>query len=312
MSGNELYKKAEKALENGYPEMALEICAKLPDDVDAKALAVEILAELGRWPEAEKAAAIVLEEDPQWATGYLVLGFAAIERVDLKAAQLLLERAWKEDQNLVDAPLTLAAMADFAGDFAGGDKWVEKARKADSTVPPPLHLNAVSFDELLLQVVDQFGEKSSDTLDESHFRVLPMPSPSDVAQGTGIGDAWRIEDLDPEGDPPTFSLTLYQRNMERGASSPTDVASLLDEALTEAMSQLSELAEKADGEEPDDDDVEDDEGSGYGEDEDVEDDDEPVAKKQVAKKPVAKKAAPKVPAKHGGQGKPRGKPKKRK
>ncbi len=297
MAGDELYKKAEQALENGYPEMALEICAKIPDNVDAKALAVEILAELGRWPEAEKAAAEVLAEDPEWATGYLVLGFAAIERVDLKAAQLLLERAFKEDQNLVDAPLTLAAMADFAGDFTGGDQWVEKARKADPSIPAPIHLNAVAFDELLLQVVDQFEEQSSETLDESHFRVLPMPSPSDIANGTGIGDSWRIEDLDPEGDPPSFSLTLFQRNLERAASSPADIASLIDEALTEALSELSVLAEKIDGEEPDDDDGdEEDQGSGFGEDDDM-DDEEPITPKQVAPK--------KIPHKHGGQAKPK-------
>jgi tetratricopeptide (TPR) repeat protein len=284
MPGDALYKKAEKALEGGNPEEALAICQKITNDVDAAALAVECLAELGRWPEAEKAAARVLGEDPQWATGYLVQGFAAIERADRKAAKALLEKAWKEDATLVDAPLTLSTLADLEGDFKQGDHWLELARKEDGEIPAPFHLNAVAFDELLLEAVDQFPKNSSDTLDESHFRVVPMPSAQDIANGTGIGDGWRIEDLDPAGDPPTFSLTFFQRNLERGAAAPQDISSQIEEAITEALSDLAELAQKMEDEDDggNEDEAEDDgELEGYGEDPDEdedEDDEEPVRK----------------------------------
>lgn len=250
MAKESAYAQAEKELLAGDPEKALAFCAEVPaghkDALDAAALAAECLAELGRWEEADARAATILREDPQWAVGHLIRGLAAIEDGDYVSAAKKLLRAWDEDDELFEAAVALAALADFEAHYEEADEWLRKAHDADDEQAGPFHVDAASLDELLLEVIDEYEGESEAVLEESRFRILPMPSKADLKRGASLTGAFRIDELDPEGDPPSFGLTIYQRNLERGLRSKTGLKTALDEAVTTALSAVSEAAKTQD------------------------------------------------------------------
>ena len=238
-----IYAQAAEALEAGKPQQALALCEQVPagnaDAVNARALEAECLAELGRWSEADETAANVLAEDDQWATGYLIRGLAAAERHDIKKAEGFLKQAWKFDNELDDAAYTLSVLADFEGKFAEGDQWLIRAAESGGIKRAPVHLSAAAFDNLLIESVDTFPGQSAQSLDESRFRVLAMPLPRQLKKGAALGDSYYIDELDPEGDPPVFRLTFFQRNLERDCENPADVRKGIDEAIQAALSELT-------------------------------------------------------------------------
>jgi tetratricopeptide (TPR) repeat protein len=249
---DKFYLQAEKALDAGKPKEALALAEKVagdsPDALEARALAVECLAELGRWADANARAAEVLREDPQWAVGHLVAGLAAIELGKVKEAAKSLERAVTLDGTLAEAALALAAICDFEGRFKDADRWTAAARKADPETPAPLRVSAEELDDVLLAAVEDVDDQTGATLDESRFRVVDMPSAEDLRNGTALTALYRIEELDPEGDPPSMAVVLFQRNLEREAGDRAGLEEAVNTAIVEALDILAAAAEKLDGE----------------------------------------------------------------
>lgn len=248
------YLQAEKALDAGKPKEALALAEQVPGDspdaLEARALAVECLAELGRWDDAKERAAAVLREDPEWAVGYLVTGLAAIEQARPLDAVKPLERAVALDASLSEASAALAAVYDFLGKYAEADRALAAARKADPEIPAPARVSAMELDDVLLAAVEDADEQTGATLDESRFRVLPMPSSGDLKNGTPLTASYRIEELDPEGDPPSMAVVLYQRNLEREAGDRPGLEAAVNEAIVEALEVLAAAAEQIDGAAP--------------------------------------------------------------
>lgn len=280
-----LLAQAEEALDAGKAKEALALAEKVPSDapdaIDAKALAVECLAELGRWLEAGARAAAVLREDPAWPTGHLIAGLAAIETGRIAEATPHLLEALKLDESLTEAAEGLAVTSDFEGRYHDADRWMGVARQSDAGEPVPFHVDAQALDDLLLEAVEDMPEHAIETLDESRFRVLPMPTAADLKAGTPLTATYRIEELDPEGDPPSMALVLYQRNLEREAGDRKGLEDAVADAIIEALEVLAAAAAKIDGAP----------ASAK----------KPVAKAKPAPKPAAKpakgKAAKKAPAK---------------
>lgn len=245
------YRKAEQALDKGKPAEALALCEKVsansPDALNAAALAVECLAELGRWEDADARAAAVLKEDPEWATGHLIRGLAAIERRKWKDAVEHLESALDHDKTLAEAAVLRATIADFKGDTKAADQWMAAAKKADKSIQGPTRMSAEDLDALLLEVIEDFPKQTMATLDESRFRIVPMPTEADLKTGTALSATSRVEDLDPEGDPPTVSVTFYQRNLEREAGELDDIADAMEADVEAALGALAQAVKKSEG-----------------------------------------------------------------
>lgn len=242
------YRKAELALDKGKPAEALALCEKVPanspDALNAAALAAECLAELGRWDEADARATAILKEDEAWAMGHLIRGLAAVERRKWSPAAAHLETAFKTDNTLAEAAVLRATLADFKGDAKAADLWMAAARKADKSIQGPTRMSAEDLDALLLEVIDDFPKQTTATLDESRFRIVPMPTDADLKAGTALSATSRVEDLDPEGDPPTLGLTFYQRNLEREAGSIDDIADAMEADVEAALAALAEAVKR--------------------------------------------------------------------
>lgn len=246
MPASSPYSKAEKAYAAGKPEEALALCKKVgrgdPDYLNSRALAAECLAELDRWPEACRMAQEALQEDPAWATGYLICGLAFLRQVDLERAEDQLRQAWDADHQLGEAALLLAVLADFRGERDEADRWQERAAGADPDVPFPFHFSESEFDEVLVEAMQDFDGLAARSLEESRFQIVPMPSREDLATGTPVDALYRIVTLDPESDPPTFHLMIFQRNIERSAASDQDVFDRLGQILTAVLGELAQRA----------------------------------------------------------------------
>jgi tetratricopeptide (TPR) repeat protein len=247
-SAQSTYVRAAAAYEQGDLATALELSetvpADAPDALDAAALAAECLAELGEWETASLKATEILALDPEWPTGYFIHGLAASRKGDLKTAARAFERAWEMDATLADAAFLRSAVADMEGHGAEADQWLAKAHAADSDYAAPRHIPTADVDTLLLHVVDEYDDQTLDTLDESRFRIVDMPDRSELREGVFI-EAWgNLTEFDPSGDPPTLSLTFYQRNLERGAKDDAEIRERIRETLAEALGLLAESVEE--------------------------------------------------------------------
>jgi tetratricopeptide (TPR) repeat protein len=240
------YRRAEKAFADGDVEEALQFCEKVEpksaDRLDAEALAVECLAELGRWEEADERAAMILKEDDEWPTGHLVRGLAAIENANSKEAEKHLKRAFALDATLGEAAIMLAALCDFRGAYDDADRWLKKAHKAEPDIEGPTRLTPADLDEILVAVVEDYPTQTARTLEESRFRVRPMPSAAELKRGVSLTQMALIEEIDPEGDPPTFAMTLFQRNLEREAADEEAVAEAIEAEIENALTVLAKKA----------------------------------------------------------------------
>ncbi len=245
------YRDAETAFAEGRYDDALEACRSIPENaeewLDAQALTAECQVELADWAQADRTAAMVLEKDALWGTGYLIRGLAALERNQVDEAERLLARGWEIDDTIAEIAWLQSVIADFHGRFEEGDDWQTRAHTLDRDFAAPFHTDAATVDSMLLAVVDDYDDATLDTLDESRFRVAPMPSPADLREDVTLESAYRLESVDAEGDPPSISLTLYQRNLERGAKHKGELKRRIADVLDEALSVLAEAVEEAEG-----------------------------------------------------------------
>ncbi len=248
------YQQAQDAYDSGSLRRALQLCAKVaPDDperIDAQALAAECHAELGEWAEAEATAKQVLAEDPEWPTGHFILAVAAMRRAAVDEAEKHLDRALLFEPEFAEAAFLRSAVADYCKSPEDADRWLARAHRADpEEYGGPLHLSANDVDDLLLEAVAEWEGQTEDTLEECRFRLRDMPDEADVRAGVGLESVANVDELDAEGDPPSFRLTLYQRNLERGAKNREEILGRIYEALEEALGVLAEAVEAADSDE---------------------------------------------------------------
>jgi tetratricopeptide (TPR) repeat protein len=207
-------------------------------------LTAECLVELGRWEEADAKAAEVLHTDPEWTTGRFIRALAAMQQGRLDDAREGFAAAYKADKTLAEAAHFLSVLADFEDDRESASRWADKADYPEPSGKLPA--TVAEFDDLLLEVVADYDDTTADTLDESRFRVVPMPSAAEMRDGDTTVDSWsRLDELDPEGDPPTFGLTLYFRNIVRGAVSTEEVKERLSQLVDDALLVLSEAARES-------------------------------------------------------------------
>lgn len=247
-SSSSLYHRAETAFAEGDIERALGLAEQVPPDAeeatDAAALRAECHAELGNWDKADQIADEVLREDPEWATGYLVRGLSAVASGEIAQGKTFFQQGWKADDTLGEIAFMLSIIADFEGDFVAADNWLLKAHGADHDFPKPLHIETAVLDEFLLLVVDNYDGKTLDSLEESRFRIAPMPDAKDLQEGVSLDAGYKLESLDPENDPPAFALTFFQRNLERGVRHKGELKKRLGQVLDEVLGELVEAVEK--------------------------------------------------------------------
>ena len=257
---DELLDRAWLALDEGEYGEALQLLARLPEDLREtwvlRAAARLELAELEAAAAAlDHAAALGEREDPDvtWLRGEL----------DLRLWRLPEARAGFEA--LLERETSPAALGRYSlccellGDFAGADEALEQARDLDpDNWPLPPRLSEQEFEDLIDDSIAGLPEVFREALGETQLVLAPMPTPElvhpeDPAStppdmlGLFIGRS-KLESLEDQLDLPP-SIYLFQRNLERAAQGREE---LLEEIRITLYEEVGQMLGLLPGQEPGD------------------------------------------------------------
>ncbi len=229
---NPLVERAWEALDEGFPERALQLLERLDGDSGEARLARAMAClELGDLAAAEEHVAAA-RRDPElddesrpladWVAGEVALRAGRFEdaRDDFEAS-LAGDRAGTTCDRL-------ALCADLLGDADASARWSSEAHRLDpDAFPPPLRLDADAFGDLVRSAAAALPPVFRDALDEAELVVEDVPARELVTAGLPPGDGpdllglfeglSRLEvDVEASGVLPP-RIHLFQRNLERVA-----------------------------------------------------------------------------------------------
>ena len=225
----ELLDRAWLAVDEGEYGEALELLARLPEDVREtwvlRAAARLELDELeGAAQAIDRAAELGDGSDPDitWLRGELDLRqWRVVEAHDCFAALLELE----------SAPSTLGRFAlccELLGDFEAADRALEQARDLDpENWPLPPRLDEKEFEDVIDDSIAKLPEQFQEALEETQLVLAAVPSaelvdPEDPSTtppdmlGLFIGRSNLERSIEDNLELPP-SIYLFQRNLERAA-----------------------------------------------------------------------------------------------
>jgi tetratricopeptide (TPR) repeat protein len=176
-------------------------------------------AQLGEFDDARRAFETVLSLDAEHHEAQLELAIVLFESGDFSRAQALLEQL---ADSVPDEPWVFhyrGLLAERQG--KSPERWFEAARGLDpEEFPRPLQLSPAEFQKNLAAALQQLPPAAQANLPLVEFSVKLLPSDEEVRGGispSALG-SWSETPHAKRG-----TLTLYQRNLERFAATPSDV-----------------------------------------------------------------------------------------
>ncbi len=242
---SDLLEEALDAWEDGDFEDALELAEQVlasdPEDLDAERIAGAALLELGRATEAvpllQRVAAH--EED---ADTLARLGQAYFETLRFAEARSHLERALKKDATLADAHYWLAHLDERDGNEEQAKKrFREASRIAPDAFPPAVELSEAGFQEKVEEAIAELPEEFRAALTNLAILVEPVPpvelleadppfSPAILGMHTGTPRPERSGNAELPN-----TIHLFQKNIQRAASNDDE---LVDEIRVTLLHEI--------------------------------------------------------------------------
>lgn len=218
MTPEELLEEAWLALEDGRPEEALALAARLPADDEALLLAARARLDVGDLDLAERDLARAAElrgEDGDVLVTRADLLFARGEPAQAgRALRSVPARELAGDAGFrADVHARLAMVHDFAGEPERARAELSRAHRADpARHRPPFALSDADFDDALDSAARELPDQFARVLEEIPVIVEPMPALSVVREGhpPDLLGLW-----DPGHDEAPPRILLFQRNLER-------------------------------------------------------------------------------------------------
>lgn len=231
---------ARDALAAQDPSLALQLAEELldesPDDVEGLLVVAEAGARCGHAAVAQLACAQAAQRgaDPGVieAEVWIALGRAdeALRTLDR------LNGAGREDARCLAAR---SRALDLAGDRPGSDRaWSDAARREPGRYPPLLHLRDEEWESSLLQALSGLEPRARTLTRQVDIRFADLPDVDELASIPAPYPALppTLDGLLRPGFPPI--LSLFRRNLLRGAATPADVVERVRAAIEVELDHL--------------------------------------------------------------------------
>jgi tetratricopeptide (TPR) repeat protein len=218
-------------------EDALSLSETEDEKTEALVLKSECLLQLGEREAAEGVVASIKGGPFGTARLSFMVGKARFEMGEIEAAEVLLRDARSREPHNADAAYFLGLVLETRGDREGATVELLTARMLDARTPgPPWSVPHEHFERRVRAAIKRLAPALSDKLEGSLVVVTDLPGIEVVAEGVDPRLAVLVDDVAPPGEVPDAERRVgrcfvYQRNIERSAPGPSELADEIRFAL---------------------------------------------------------------------------------
>ncbi len=216
---------------------ALSLAETEDEKTEALVLKSECLLQMGDREGAEKVVASIPAGPFGTARLSFMVGKARFEMGEVEAAEALLRDARSREPHNADAAYFLGLVLETRGDREGATVELLTTRMLDAHVPgPPWSVPQEHFERRVRAAIKRLPPGLSDKLEGSLVVASDLPGIEVVAEGVDPRLAVLVDDVPPQGEVPDAERRVgrcfvYQRNIERSAPGPSELADEIRFAL---------------------------------------------------------------------------------